>query len=114
MFISPAFAQAAGGGDGGVGFLFGGGLMPLVLIFIIFWFLILRPQQKRMKQHKQMVAAVKRGDTVVTAGGIVGKVTRVQEDLGEVTVEIADGVKIRVVANTLSDVRAKGEPAAND
>lgn len=104
MFISPAYAQAAGAETS----LLGGGLLPLVLIFVIFYFLIIRPQNKRMKQHKAMVAAVKRGDSVVTAGGIIGKVTRVHDD--EVQVEIADEVRVKVVKSTLSDVRAKGEP----
>lgn len=108
MFISPAYAQATGAEPS----LFGGGLLPLVLIFVIFYFLIIRPQNKRMKQHKAMVGAVKRGDSVVTAGGILGKVTRVQDD--EVQVEIADGVRVKLVKSTLSDVRAKGEPANDD
>lgn len=106
MFISPAYAQAAGGSPDG---LFAGGLVPLILIFVIFWFLVIRPQQKRMKEHRLMVEAVKRGDTVVTSGGIVGKVTRVQEN--ELTIEIADGVKVQVVRPTISEVRAKSEPA---
>lgn len=89
---------------------------PILLIFIVFWFLILRPQQKRMKQHREMVAAAKRGDTVVTSGGIVGKVTKVKDDEEEVEVEIAEGVRVRVIKSTLSDVRVKGEPqkASND
>jgi preprotein translocase subunit YajC len=108
MFISPAYAQAAGAEPS----LLGGGLLPLVLIFVIFYFLIIRPQNKRMKQHKAMVAAVKRGDGVVTAGGIIGKVARVNDD--EVLVEIADDVRVKVVKSTLSDVRSKGEPANDD
>lgn len=108
MFISPAYAQAAGAEPSFIG----GGLLPLVLIFAIFYFLIIRPQNKRMKQHKAMVAAVKRGDSVVTAGGIFGKVARVQDD--DVLVEIADGVRVKIVKSTLSDVRAKGEPVKED
>lgn len=91
-------------------------LIPIPLIFVVFWFLILRPQQKRMKEHREMVQGAKRGDTVVTSGGIVGKVTKVKDDDDEVEVEIADGVRVRVVKSTLSDVRVKGEPqkASND
>lgn len=105
MFISPAFAQTTGGAAS----LFEAA-MPLVLIGIIFYFFMIRPQQTRLKAHQAMIAAVRRGDTVVTAGGLVGKVTKVQDD-GEILVEIADGVRVRVVASTLATVRAKGEPA---
>jgi preprotein translocase subunit YajC len=84
-------------------------LVPLLLVFAIMYFLLIRPQQQRMKQHQAMVNAVRRGDTVVTAGGIVGRVTRVKDD-GEVLVEIADNVQVRIVKSTLSDVRAKGQP----
>ena len=79
---------------------------PLVLLFGIFYFLLIRPQQQRLKKHQEMVNAVRRGDTVVTAGGLVGKVTKVKED-GEVLVEIADNVQVRVVKATLTDVRSK-------
>jgi preprotein translocase subunit YajC len=82
---------------------------PLIFIFAIMYFLLIRPQQQRMKQHKQMVENVRRGDTVVTAGGIVGKVTKVGED-AEISVEIADNVQIRVIKTTLSEVRAKSQP----
>ena len=85
---------------------------PILLIFVVFWFLILRPQQKRMKEHREMVAGAKRGDTVVTSGGIVGKVTKVKDDDDELEVEIAEGVRVRVVKSTLTDVRVKGEPQA--
>lgn len=111
MFISPAYAQAAAPA-GSTGALFAQ-FVPLILLFIIFWFLIFRPQQKRAKDHRDMVAAVKRGDTVVTSGGIVGKVTRVED--AEVDVEIAKGVVVKVVKATLSDVRGLRAPvAAND
>src|ERR1700761_4299616 len=87
-------------------------IAPLIFIFAIMYFLMIRPQQQRMKQHKQMVDNVRRGDTVVTAGGIVGKVTKVGQDGDpEVTVEIADNVQIRVIKATLSEVRAKTQPA---
>ena len=83
-------------------------LIPLVLLFGIFYFLIIRPQQQRMKAHQAMVAAVKRGDTVVTAGGLIGKVAKVKDD-GEVMIEIADNVQVRVLKSTLTEVRSKGE-----
>jgi preprotein translocase subunit YajC len=85
-------------------------LVPLVLLFGIFYFLLIRPQQQRVKAHQQMVQAVKRGDTVVTAGGLVGKVAKVKDD-GEVMVEIADNVQVRVLKSTLTEVRSKGEKA---
>ena len=86
-------------------------IAPLIFIFAIMYFLLIRPQQQRMKQHKQMVENVRRGDTVVTAGGIVGRVTKVgQPEDPEITVEIADNVQIRVVKSTLSEVRAKSQP----
>jgi preprotein translocase subunit YajC len=81
-------------------------LVPLVLLFGIFYFLIIRPQQQRAKAHQAMVAAVKRGDTVVTAGGLIGKVSKVKDD-GEVVVEIADNVQVRVLKSTLTEVRTK-------
>ena len=85
---------------------------PLLLIFVIFWFLLIRPQQRRMKQHRDMVAAVKKNDTAVTTGGLIGKVTRVDE--AEVELEIAQGVRVKVVKSMLSDVRAHGAKPAND
>ncbi|MGH6871304.1 MAG: preprotein translocase subunit YajC [Rhizomicrobium sp.] len=80
----------------------------MVAMLAIFYFLLLRPQQQRAKQHREMVAAVKRGDTVVTAGGLVGKVAKVKDD-AEVMVEVADGVLVRVLKSTLSEVRVKGQ-----
>ena len=85
-------------------------LAPLVLIFAIMYFLLIRPQQKKLKQHQAMVAALRRGDQVVTQGGVIGKVIKVKDD-GEVEVEIADGVKIRVVQSTIATVISKTEPA---
>ena len=82
-------------------------LLPLILLFGIFYFLIIRPQQQRMKAHQAMVAAVKRGDTVVTAGGLIGKVSEVKDDEGEVMIEIASNVQVRVLKSTLTEVRAK-------
>jgi len=85
-------------------------LVPLVLLFGISYFLLIRPQQQRAKAPQQMVQAVKRGDTVVTAGGLVGKVAKVKDD-GEVMVEIADNVQVRVLKSTLTEVRSRGEKA---
>ncbi|WP_347313066.1 preprotein translocase subunit YajC [Defluviimonas sp. SAOS-178_SWC] len=107
MFITPAYAQAAGAG--GIGAL--GQFLPLILIFAIMYFLLIRPQQKKLKEHKSMVEALRRGDQVITQGGIIGKVSKVKED-GELEVEIAEGVKVRVVRSTISTVLSKTEPAA--
>jgi preprotein translocase subunit YajC len=104
MFISPAYAQAAGGD--GSGFQ---ALLPLVLIFVVFYFLLIRPQQKKMKRHKEMLGAVRRGDKVVTGGGIIGIVTRVVDD-NELSVEIAKGVRVKVQRGTISGIIAKTEP----
>ena len=84
--------------------------VPLILIFAIMYFLLIRPQQKKVKEHQAMVGAVRRGDQVVTQGGLIGKVTKVKED-NELEVEVAEGVKVRVVQSTLADVRSKTEPA---
>jgi len=105
MFISPAYAQGAPGGGGGLDVL---SLLPFVVIFAIMYFLIIRPQQKRMKEHREMISKIRRGDEVVTAGGLVGKVAKVDDD--ELRVEISDGVRVKVVRSTVSQVRAKGEP----
>lgn len=105
MFITPALAQTTTA-PGGSNILLQ--LMPFILIFAIMYFLIIRPQQKRLKTHREMVANVKRGDTVVTAGGLLGKVSRVVDD-DEIQVDISDGVRVSVVRNTLSEVRPKGE-----
>lgn len=110
MFITPAYAQAASGGDSmNAMFL---QLLPLVFIVVIFYFLLIRPQQKKMKEHRAMVEALRRGDQVVTSGGIVAKVSKVQDD-GMVEVEIADGVKVKVVKHTITQVLNKTEPAAS-
>lgn len=108
MFITPAYAQAAGGAGGAAAFA---QFIPLVLIFAIMYFLLIRPQQKKLKDHQAMVGALRRGDLVVTAGGIRGKVTKVFDD-ADAEVEIADGVKVRVVKSTISNVVSKTEPAA--
>ncbi|MBK7284415.1 MAG: preprotein translocase subunit YajC [Sphingomonadales bacterium] len=88
-------------------------MMPLALIFIIFWFLLIRPQQQRAKQHRAMIDAVKKGDSIVTGGGLVGKVTKVEGDIVEV--EIATGVKVKAIKATLSDITPTGSSKpAND
>lgn len=107
MFVTPAFAQAAGGGAGGAFASF----VPLILIFAIMYFLLIRPQQKKLKDHRAMVEALRRGDTVLTQGGVIGKISKVKED-GEVEVEIAEGVKVRVLRSTIAQVISKTEPAA--
>lgn len=109
MWITPAFAQAAGQAAPNPLIQ----LAPLIFIFVIFYFLLIRPQQQSRKKHQEMVSNVRRGDVVVTAGGIVGKVTKVLEG-EEVMVEFADNVTVKVIKSTLSDVRTKSEPAAND
>jgi preprotein translocase subunit YajC len=105
MFATPAFAQAAGGGaaSGLISFV------PILLIFAIMYLLMIRPQQKKMKEHKAMIEALRRGDQVVTSGGLIGKVTKVADS--EVEVEVAPNVKVRVVRSTISQVVNKTEPA---
>ncbi len=106
MFISPAFAQdaAPGGADLLTSFL------PLILIVAIFYFLLIRPQQKKQKEHQAKINAVRRNDHVLTGGGIYGRVTKVLED-GKIQVEIAEGVRVKTATSTLMDVIAKPEPA---
>ena len=106
MLISPALAQA-GGADAAPGFL--EAFLPIILIFVVFYFLLIRPQQKKMKHHREMLASVKRGDRIVTGGGIVGSVTKVIDDT-EVLVEIADGVRVRVQRGLIAQVLAKTQP----
>ncbi len=103
--ITPAFAQAPGLPTTETLVQF----VPFVLIFVIMWFLIIRPQQRRVKLHQEMIKAVRRGDTVVTTGGIVGRVTKVTED-PEIEIEIADNVRVKLVRAMISEVRSKGEP----
>lgn len=107
MFSSPAYAQAAAASGGAAAFL---QFVPLVAIFVIFYFLMIRPQQKRMKAHRAMLDAVKKGDEVVTGGGVIGRVLRVQDN--ELEVEVAPTVKLRVLKGTLAEVRTKPVPAA--
>lgn len=110
MFVTEAYAQSAGGA-GGADFIVS--LAPFLLIFVIMYFLIIRPQRQRMKAHQSMVAALKRNDTVVTSGGLIGKITKVIDD-AEVEVKFGDNQPVRVVRGTITEVRAKPEPAAND
>lgn len=111
MFISPAYAQTATGPGGGPSAFIQ--FVPLVLIFVIFYVMMIRPQQRRLREHRAMIDAVKKGDTVVTGGGLIGKVTRVQDH--EVEVEVAANTRVRVVKSTLAEVRTPGaSPAAND
>ena len=108
MFITPAFAQAAAAGGDTNSMLMS--LLPFALIFVIMYFLILRPQQKKVKDHAELVKNIRRGDTVVTSGGLVGKVTKVVDD-DQIEFEISDGVRVRQMRQMISGVRAKGEPA---
>ena len=88
-----------------------GQFLPLILIFAIMYFLLIRPQQKKVKEHQAMVSAVRRGDQIVTQGGLIGKVSKVKDD-NEVEVELAEGVKVRVVKSTIAQVTSKTEPAS--
>ncbi|SNS81978.1 preprotein translocase subunit YajC [Tropicimonas sediminicola] len=106
MFATPAYAQAAGGAGGGAIMQF----LPLILIFAIMYLLLIRPQQKKMKEHQKMVSELRRGDQVVTQGGIIAKVSKVKDD-NELEVEISEGVKVRIVRATVSQVLSKTEPA---
>ncbi len=110
MLISPAYAQAAAGGPGE---FLSSGVVPLILIFVVFYFLLIRPQQKKAKQHREMLGALRRGDTIVTTGGLIGKVIKVVSDT-ELQVEIADEVRVRVARAMVSDVLSRTEPAKGD
>jgi preprotein translocase subunit YajC len=106
-FITPAFAQAAGGAGGSTDIILQ--MAPFGIILVIMYFLIIRPQQKRAKEQADMIANIRRGDTVITAGGIIGKVTKVT-DAAEVEIEIAPNVRVRVARPMIAEVRSKGEP----
>ena len=111
MFSSPAYASAGAASSGGsAAFLVQ--FAPLLFIFVIFYFLLIRPQSRRVKEHRDMIAAVKRNDTAVTSGGLIGKVTKVDES--EIELEIAAGTRVRVVKTMLSEVRPHGAKPAND
>jgi preprotein translocase subunit YajC len=109
MLISTAYAQGAGGLFDSQGALVQ--FLPLVLIFVVFYFLLIRPQQRKQKDHRSMLETLRRGDRVVTGGGIVGTVNKVVSP-EEVEVDIAQGVRVRVLRNTISSVLAKPDPAA--
>jgi preprotein translocase subunit YajC len=108
MWVTPAYAQTGAGG--GLGIL---QLAPFALIFVIMYFLIIRPQRQQAKRREEMLKAIRRGDTVVTSGGLVGKVTKVVDD-NELELQIADGVKVRAMRSLIAEVRAKAEPVAGN
>ena len=104
MFTTTAFAQSAGGlAEGGFG------LLPIIFVMVIFYFLLIRPQQKRAKQHKEMLAGIRRGDKIVTSGGLTGSIVKVLEDSDTVEVQIAKDVKVHIVRTMIADIRSKGE-----
>ena len=107
MLFSPAYAQAVGGAPAGFDFI---SLMPLVLIFVVFYFLLIRPQQKKMKSHRDMIGGVKRGDKVLTGGGIIGTVVKVEDSDDVLLVEIAKDIRVRVARGTISDLLNKPQP----
>ena len=109
MLSSPAYAQFGGAGSSDMLM----SLLPFLLIFVIMYFLILRPQQKRVKQHQEMVKNVRRGDTVITSGGLIAKVTKVVDE-DKIEIELADGVRAMQMRSMVSDVRAKGEPVKDE
>ena len=108
--ISTAYAQAAGGAAGGDMF---GAFLPLILIFVVFYFLLIRPQQKKQKEHQGKLSNIRRGDKILTGGGFYGTVTKVISDT-ELQVELAEGVKVRVAKGTVMDVISKTEPANDE
>ncbi|MGF1474154.1 MAG: preprotein translocase subunit YajC [Geminicoccaceae bacterium] len=108
MLISPAYAQAAGAGSPD----FFVSMLPLVLIFVVFWFLLIRPQQKKMREHREMIAAIKKGDKIVTGGGLIGTVAKVEEQQNVLVVELAENVKVRVAQGTVSGLYEPPKPAA--
>jgi preprotein translocase subunit YajC len=107
MFVTPAYAQTAGASPDMLI-----SVLPFVLIFVIMYFLILRPQRQQAKKRAEMLAAIRRGDTVVTGGGFVGKVTKVIDD-NELEVDLGGGTKVTALRGTITDVRVRGEPVAN-
>ncbi len=114
MFITPAFAQEAAATTattGTSGLLLN--LLPFVLIFAIMYFLIIRPQRNRQKQHQEMVRNVRRGDTIITNGGLIGRVAKVVDDT-EVQVEIAEGTRVRLLRASIAEIRSKTEPVRED
>jgi preprotein translocase subunit YajC len=108
MFVTPAYAQSATGGTPEILM----SVLPFILIFVIMYFLIIRPQRAQLKKRSEMLSNVRRGDTVVTGGGLVGKVTKVIDD-NELEVDLGNGLKVTALRSTIADVRVKGEPVAN-
>lgn len=106
MFVTPAYAQTGGGSEVFIS------LLPFVLIFVIMYFLLIRPQRQQMKRRQEMLGQIRRGDTIVTGGGLVGKVTKVIDD-NELEVDLGGGMKVTAVRGMVADVRVKGEPVAN-
>jgi preprotein translocase subunit YajC len=109
MFVTPAYAQAAPAAAGPDLFM---SIFPFILIFIVMYFLIIRPQRAQVKKREEMISNIRRGDTVITGGGVVAKVTKVDDTSGELEAEIAQGVKVKLVRSMVADVRVKGEPVA--
>ena len=109
MFITPAYAQAGAPGAGD----FLGMILPLVLIMGVFYFLLIRPQQRKMREHQEMLKKVGKGDTIITSGGLIGKVVKVVDD-SELHVEVGENVKVRILRTGIADVRAKGEPVKSE
>jgi len=112
MLFTPAYAQFGSLGAGGANSMIIQ-FMPLILIIVIMYFLILRPQQRKVKTHQEMVKALRRGDTVITNGGLIGKVTKVVDD-NQIEIEISEGVRVRHLRSSVSEVRAKSEPVKED
>ncbi len=103
MFVSPAYAQIGGAGDSF------GMFVPLILIYVVFYFLMIRPQQKKQKNHREMIGALRRGDRIVTNGGLIGSISRVAND-SELIVEVASGVKVRVLRSMVAEILSKPQP----
>jgi preprotein translocase subunit YajC len=108
MFVTPAYAQGVGASPDILV-----SILPFVLIFVIMYFLIIRPQRTQIKKRGEMLSAIRRGDTVVTGGGFVGKVTKVVDGNDELEVDLGNGLKVTALRSTIADVRVKGEPVAN-
>ena len=108
MFVTPAYAQGTGAGTPDMLI----SILPFVLIFVIMYFLIIRPQRTQIKKRGEMLSAIRRGDTVVTGGGFIGKVTKVVDD-NELEIDLGGGMKVTALRSTIADVRVKGEPVAN-
>jgi preprotein translocase subunit YajC len=107
MLITPAYAQSLFGGGGSSTLV---QIAPLALIFVVFYFFLIRPQQQKAREQKNMLAGIRRGDRIVTGGGLIGTVSKVQGD-DEVLVDLAEGVRVRVVRSTIASVLTRGEPA---